>query len=435
VGLYMLTTVVAAVEGLTITFILKPLWSSGGAASANLTINEAATDPVSDAFANLLRESFPDNLFGIFTGVAEGPNLLGMIVFAGLFGAGLTVLQGEGKTDHISPIIENLLDVTTVLVMSVARFTPPAVGAMVLSAVAREPLGDLVSGIGSLAIVASGCSLMMVFHVLVFQSCLYYYIVGKSPLAHMRGLLPATAIALGTGSSAVTLPTTIACCERLGYEPSIVRFVLSLGATISMDGTALYYGPLMLYLADTVGVSVSFGQVIVTAVVATLSSMGAAPVPGAGIAMYGLIFATIFPDVDPLPPAIAYAAAIDWIMDRTQAGCNINGDSFVTAMIDHIAKQSAAGGAIAHALEVQQQEDEGHSALTLRSLGNSPFDLALKEPPLLTPYAASHRSSGQPSPHAQRSGHHEGVVLSALPTSGANEYSAPLVNGGTSSSS
>ena len=427
-GLYVFTTVIAASEGLIITFMLAPIWKQG--APPNTTASdeaEEALDPVSDAFANIFRSSFADNLFGIFTGSTGSPNLLGMIVFAGLFGAALSVLRQEGKTDHISPLIDNLLDVTTVLVMSVARFTPPAVGALVLRAVADEPLAKLASGLGSLAVLATGCAFMMAFHVFVVLSSMYYYLARESPWPHLRALLPASVIAFGTASSAVTLPTTIACCERRGYEPSIVRFVLSLGATISMDGTAMYYGPVILWLADSEGEVVSAGQVIVLAVVATLSSMGAAPTPGAGTALFLIIYEVVFPGRPP-PQAIAYVAAIDWLMDRFQTATNVNGDAFVTGMVNAVAKRTEAGNALAQAAaERRSSEAPADSAgvrpaqrhpdispLSLKSLGEVPFSSmnspaldALGTPDLShrNSFEAERRSSNLPnSPRSPKSG-------------------------------
>ena len=158
----------------------------------------------------------------------------------------------------------------------------------------------------------------------------------------------------------------------LGYQPSIVRFVTSLGATISMDGTAMYYSPVVLWLADCAGVHVDAGTVVVLSVIATLTSMGAAPTPGGGPALVMIIWASVFPN-DDLPPQFAYYLAIDWLVDRFRTCCNILGDSFVTGIVDAVTKRSAAGAAVRASCNRDSSLADG---LTLRALSQTSVGLS-----------------------------------------------------------
>jgi len=317
------------------------------------------TDPASEssagvsiAFANLIYQIFPANLFGIFTGVSTSPNMLGLIVVACLFSSALMIVKASGKEDHLSPVFNTTLDVTQLLIQGVVRFTPPAVGCLVISAVASNPLDELVEGLRSLGVLVFGCISMMFFHVLAFQTTLYTLIARRSPWTHLKGMVRAVVLGFGSASSAITLPTNMACCEALGYDPSITRFVLSLGGTISMDGTALYYSPVIIWMAAQVGIVPTAGQVVVLAIIATLTSMGAAPTPGAGSAMIVAIWGSVFGST-PVPPQIAYYMAIDWLVDRFRTACNVTGDSFVCGMVNAVTKR-----------EIHQRDGEarGHGA-------------------------------------------------------------------------
>ncbi|KAL1512395.1 hypothetical protein AB1Y20_005652 [Prymnesium parvum] len=418
-ALYVVTTVVAVLEGLAVTYALHPLWRTDRSTSAvwcNSTSPNATspllaacnatrvptesiavggarpTSEISDALVNLILSMTPRNMVGIFVDSSSSPNMLGMIVFAGLFGSAITVHQRSGKPDRISPIISDLLDVTTILVMTVASYTPPAVGALVCSAIAKKPFNELAEGMRSLGVVVAGCIFMMFFHVLVFQTALFALLARASPWVHLKGMGRAAVVAFGTASSAVTLPTTIDCCEALGYTPSLVRFVLSLGATISMDGTAMYYGPVVLWLADHAGVEMGLGNVTVLAVISTLSSMGAAPTPGAGTALMVIIWATLFPEV-PLPPEFAYYLAVDWLVDRFRTLTNVMGDSFVTGIINSIAKSSSAGAAIRESIPEKRRP-----VFTLEDLGQSRID---SSSPAITSQTLPRRHQVEPAAHEE----------------------------------
>ena len=174
------------------------------------------------------------------------------------------------------------------------------------------------------------------------QFALFRTITKKSPVRHALGMRPAAAIAFGSASSAVTLPTNMDCCQKLGYDrgtlhartaaalsqrcskaadvvTGIVRFCLSLGATISLDGTALYFGPVVIWLADQAGLPpLDFSQIIILSIISTLASAGAAPTPEGGVAFFILIYEAVFPGKH-IPAAFAFVIAIDWFVDRAPA--------------------------------------------------------------------------------------------------------------------
>ena len=242
-----------------------------------------------------------------------------------------------------------------VIVKALVWTTPICVGSLVLGAIAAEPLPALMDSLSSLGVLFVGAIGMLALHILctyasrewggsgggglmsaggVGRQCrrrpdkrwpsvvsavdippectppclvryplLFYSFTRKNPYAHLAGMTHATTIALGTASSAVTLPTTIECCEKLGYSPSLSRFVLSLGATISMDGTAMYNPAVIIWLAAQVGIEMDGPQLIILVIIATLTSMGASPTPGSGAALLVVTWASVFPD-EPLPQEI-----------------------------------------------------------------------------------------------------------------------------------
>lgn len=174
---------------------------------------------------------------------------------------------------------------------------------------------------------------MLFFHMVFFMPLLSFSFTRTNPYTHLRGMTRAMAVSFGCASSAVTLPTNMLCCEDLGYQPSIVRFVLSLGATVSMDGVAIYLPAVIIWLAYEVGMTLSFGQIVVLSIISTLASAGASPTPG-GIPLLILCWGSVFPGV-PVPEQVAYIAAIDWFVDRCITTVNITGDSFITKIVDH----------------------------------------------------------------------------------------------------
>merc|ERR1712232_709436 len=140
------------------------------------------------------------------------------------------------------------------------------------SAVASNPIGETQDVMLSLSILVAGVLATFAFHLFLLMPLLAYVTTRTNPYTHLRGMTKAMALSMGCASSAVTLPVNILCCEAMGYQPSVVRFVLSLGATVSMDGVAIYLPAAIIWLAYQAGMTLSFVQIVVLAIISTLAS-------------------------------------------------------------------------------------------------------------------------------------------------------------------
>lgn len=291
---------------------------------------------ISESLEGLLKSITPDNLVGIFYGDGGSASLLSIISFGILFSLAL-MLQSrvEGTPHALMPFIQELLDTVMIIVMWVVNTTPLAVGSLILAAIAGSSLSDLGDAMSSLGIVVVCCIVVNVFHASVVLPGLAFAFTRKNPYHHLRGMVKAMGVSAGSASSAVTLPVNMECCEALGYDPAIVRFSLSLGATISMDGAAVIFLAISVWLGVVSGEVLTFGKVVILVIIVVLSSMGASPTPGM-VSTVMLIFGSVYGTDKEIPVEIGYFAAVDWLLDRFGTTTNILSDSFVVMIMDHL---------------------------------------------------------------------------------------------------
>ena len=215
------------------------------------------------------------------------------------------------------------------MVITVIGFAPIAVLFLVTGALAiNEDLGEMFRNMGVVIVaVLTG----HICHTLCFLPLMYYCLVRKNPFRYMRQCSDAYLFAFGCASSAATLPVTIKAVEATGeVDPSIAKFVSTLGATINMDGSGIYFPVVILYLADTGGLGddVDAGTLILILLVSTLGAIGASPIPNAGLVMILTIWEAVFQGRT-IPPEVAYLQAIDWLLDRFVTVVNVCGDTIV----------------------------------------------------------------------------------------------------------
>ncbi|KAF4790212.1 Excitatory amino acid transporter 2 [Turdus rufiventris] len=175
----------------------------------------------------------------------------------------------------------------------------------------------------------------LVIHGGIFLPLLYFVITRKSPFSFLAGIFQAWITALGTASSAGTLPVTFRCLEEnLGIDKRVTRFVLPVGATINMDGTALYEAVAAIFIAQMNGIDLDGGQIVTVSLTATLASVGAASIPSAGLVTMLLILTAVgLPTQD-----ISLLVAVDWLLDRMRTSVNVVGDSFGAGIVYHLSK-------------------------------------------------------------------------------------------------
>ncbi len=250
--------------------------------------------------------------------------VLPLIVFALLIGVGIVMAKEDGQPaarlfDSGAVVMQKV----TMVVMELTPFGVFALMAWVAGTLGHEALYALAKLV---ALNYLGCFLIIG---VIYSSLIKF--VAKLPIVDFfRGMVDAIAVAYSTASSNATLPVTLRCTQRnLGVSPSTSSFVVSLGATINMDGTAMYLGLATLFGAQVFGVPLDFGDYILISVLATLGSVGAAGIPGAGLIMMALVFGAVGVPLE----TIAFVAGVDRIMDMMRTATNVTGDGTVTTTV------------------------------------------------------------------------------------------------------
>lgn len=350
--LYTLTTFVGALEGLGFSMLARPAWQPD--ATSNATMAEAAGDPagsgdailpssgeqISKSIGDLLISLVPRNALGTMVGTPnQGAALLPMIMFALAFAVALAILKRQGKIKGraIQDVLQQILDVVLLLVNFIMYMTPIAVFSLITSAIAENTLDVLVETFKSLGALVGTMLGAFAFHAIFVLGGMLVVFSRRNPFKHYAQVAPAMSLAFGSASSASTLPTTMACADKMGMSAQVSRFVLSLGATINMDGNAIFMPTIMIWLADQSGMTLTVADQIMVVVVATLASMGASPAPGLTPAII-LVWNTCFPN-EPVPAAIAFCMALDWLLDRCITMLNVTGDTVVARLVDDMAKK------------------------------------------------------------------------------------------------
>ena len=251
-------------------------------------------------------------------------NVLPLIVFSLLIGIGILMAKEDGAP--VLRIFESGAVVMQKVTMIVMELTP--FGVFALMAWVAGTLGfDALAALGKLVFLNYlGCGLIIV----LVYGAMIKLVARQQVTGFFRGIVDAMAVSYSTASSNATLPVTLRCAERnLGVSNSVASFVVSLGATINMNGTAMYLGLATLFGAQIFGVELSWGDYGMIALLGTLGAVGAAGIPGAGLIMMALVFGAV--DV-PLE-TIAFVAGVDRIMDMIRTTTNVTGDAAVAVTV------------------------------------------------------------------------------------------------------
>jgi Na+/H+-dicarboxylate symporter len=251
-------------------------------------------------------------------------NVLPLIIFSLLIGIGILMAKEDGApAQRIFDSGAVVMQKVTIVVMELTPFGVFALMAWVagtLGVPALLALGQLV------ALVYGGCLLL----ILLMYAGIVKFLARLPVVDFFRGIVDAMAVAYSTASSNATLPVTMRCVERnLGVSRSVTSFTTSLGATINMDGTAMYLGLATLFGAQIFGVDLSTGDYVTIAVLATVGSIGAAGIPGAGLIMMAAIFTAVEVPLE----TIAFVAGVDRIMDMMRTATNVTGDATVATTV------------------------------------------------------------------------------------------------------
>jgi Na+/H+-dicarboxylate symporter len=290
-----------------------------GVDTSALTLG-VAPEPTETSWREMLLGMIPQSPVQVMADV----NVLPLIVFSLLIGIGILMAQEEGEP--ALKIFESGSVVMQKVTMIVMELTP--FGVFALMAWVAGTLGfDALAALGKLVFLNYlGCFLIIA---LIYGGMIKF--IAKVPvIGFFRGMVDAIAVSYSTASSNATLPVTLRCAERnLGVSNSVASFIISLGATVNMNGTAMYLGLATLFGAQIFGVDLSWGDYGMIALLGTLGAVGAAGIPGAGLIMMALVFSAV--DV-PLE-TIAFVAGVDRIMDMMRTTTNITGDAAVAVTV------------------------------------------------------------------------------------------------------
>jgi DAACS family dicarboxylate/amino acid:cation (Na+ or H+) symporter len=328
VAYFLASTALAATLGLIAVSVIRP-----GEQIDRVTADELRTEFAGDASSRVEAAASTD--FGVNTVVnmftrnpvksAADLDLLGIITFSLIFGAALTLIAAERARPMLS-FLEALQDVVIKIVEMAMRLAPYGVTALIFGVTSRFGF-HLLKPLGAYVLVVIGALLV---HVLVNISLILRLLVGVNPFTFYRRIRAALVTAFSTSSSSATLPTALSVAERnLGIPPSIAGFVLPLGSTMCMNGTALFEGITVIFLAQVFGVNLSLGQMIVVMIMAVLTAVGAAGVPGGSIPLLVTILVMFGIPAE----GIAIILGVDRILDMSRTTVNVCGDLSATAFV------------------------------------------------------------------------------------------------------
>ena len=327
-GLYLGTTAVAVSIGLACAYVVQPgqfidpadrtvLLAQFGAAAGD-RMSAAAVSP---SMVDTLLDIIPTNPIDSLT----SGNMLQIIFFAIVLGVAITALGPEENASVVS-LFEKLQNALIVIIGWVMALAPYGVAALV-----AEVIGT--SGISVLtALLVYGCTVVLglAIHGGLVYGGLVRLIGRLSWSSFMRAARPAQLIAFSTSSSSATLPVSIECAEKnIGVSNPVASFVLPLGSTVNMDGTALYQGVAAIFIAQVFQTDLSFGSQLSIVLAATMASIGAAGVPGAGMITLALVLtSTGIPTV-----GLALILGVDRILDMFRTAVNVTGDLAITTVM------------------------------------------------------------------------------------------------------
>lgn len=403
---YMTTTIIAVVIGIIIVIIIHP----GKGTKENMhREGKIVQVTAADAFLDLIRNMFPPNLVeacfkqfktnyekrsikapaqpndtlvgAVINNVSEamqtlsrlteemvpvpgsvnGVNALGLVVFSMCFGLVIGNMKEQGQA--LKDFFDSLNEAIMRLVAVIMWYAP--LGILFLIAGKIVEMEDMGVIGGQLAMYTLTVIVGLLIHAVIVLPLLYFFVTRKNPWVFIGGLLQALVTALGTSSSSATLPITFKCLEENnGVDKRVTRFVLPVGATINMDGTALYEALAAIFIAQVNNFDLNFGQIITISITATAASIGAAGIPQAGLVTMVIVLTSVGLPTDDITLIIA----VDWFLDRLRTTTNVLGDSLGAGIIEHLSRH-----------ELKNQDAEMGNSVIEENEMKKPYQLIAQE--------------------------------------------------------
>jgi Na+/H+-dicarboxylate symporter len=338
ITIYIATTAIAVTIGLIAVNILQPgetvpedmkvklqetyqTAASGKLDAAEQVKDRSKLQPIVDMV--------PSNFF---SSASNNRNMLQVVFVAIIFGIALIQIPKD-KAKPVLDFMEGINELVIKLVDNIMLMAPIGVFALIadtITTVAGDNLNNVIELLGALGFYMLAVIIGLILQMLITYTAVLKMFSKMSLKKFYKGIAPAQLLAFSTSSSGATLPVTMECCEdELGVPEEVSSFVLPLGATINMDGTALYQAVAAVFIAQTLGMDLSIGAQLTIVLTAVLASIGTAAVPGAGIIMLVIILEAIG-----VPSAgIALILGVDRILDMMRTVTNVTGDASVAVAV------------------------------------------------------------------------------------------------------
>lgn len=318
------TTALAAAIGLWIGSVLKP--------GLSMPSMQTEVDPAALSDAAASRPSIvelPDTLLGLLPGnpldaMVQG-EMLQIVIFSVIFGIAL-VSMAPTQSKPMLELLGSLQEICMTIVRWAMRLAPIAVFGLMAQLTTKIGLSALLGMAYYVFTVVLGLFLMLCVYMLLLQ-----LVVGKKPLEFLRGSRDVLLLAFSTSSSATVMPLSIKTAEKeFNVRPSISQFVIPLGATINMNGTALYQSVATMFLAQVYGIELGMGSMALIVAMAVGASIGSPATPGVGIVILSMVLGTVG-----IPPSgIALIMGVDRILDMSRTAINVTGDLVTCALME-----------------------------------------------------------------------------------------------------
>ena len=314
--LFLITGQIAVWLGLALGTFFQP----GAGLDTSAIQTGAVPESNFTGWTDMLVATVPDNPVRV---MAEGA-VLPLIVFAMLVGIGVLMAKEDGEP--VAKVFDSGSIVMQKVTAIVMELTPFGVFALIAWVSGTLGVDALLALLNMVLLNYLGCFIL----ILVVYVGLLKFVAKVPVVAFFRGIADAIAVSYSTASSSATLPVTLRCLERnIGVGRSVSSFTASLGATINMDGTAMYLGLATLFGAQIFGIDLAFSDYILIAVTATLGSVGAAGIPGTGLIMMTLVMGSVGVPLE----TIAFVAGVDRIMDMMRTTTNVTSDATIATTV------------------------------------------------------------------------------------------------------
>ena len=321
VAYFMCTTALACIIGLVIANVFK-----GAFPTLQMAPDGGYQGSGSTSLIETIKNIFPSNIIAPLSSAS----MLQIIFISLIFGCGILVAGDKGKPTAI--LVSSINEVVMKVMGFILKVSPIGVFALMTWVVANQ--GPKI--LGDLLIVLIAAYIGYILHGVLVYSASVKFIAKKSPLQFFKAMIPAMGFAFASTSSVATLPVTKECCDNMGVDGEVSSFVLPLGATINMDGTAIYQCVGAVFIATCMGIDLTLAQMITIVVTATLASIGTAGTSGAGMIMLTMVLESV--GIDPTYIGLIYG--IDRLFDMGRTTMNIVGDASCAICVNHWEQQA-----------------------------------------------------------------------------------------------